>query len=125
MIGPSRLLLARPVRKPPNSSFSTVSATRIRRSISLRSKPAMSPFLLSRLKIRAWVSLSCRPSAPKSPECGGLGNRGRGPLPLQDGSQTAFFLNGEHNYRNPIVACKGDCRPVHDPQVLAQHIAVA
>src|SRR5262245_63295820 len=124
MIGSSRLILARPVRKPPNSCLSTVSAPRIRRSISLRSKPAMSPFLLARLKIRAWVSLSSLPSA-RSPGCGELGYRGRGPLPLQDGSQTAFFLDGEHNYRNPIVAGKGDCGTVHDPQVLAQHVAVA
>src|SRR6476619_4964057 len=119
MIGSSRLILARPVRKPPNSCLSTVSAPRIRRSISLRSKPAMSPFLLARLK--SALGSACDPAHP--PEvagCGGLGYRGRGPLPLQDGSQTAFFLDGEHNYRNPIVAGKGDCCPVHDPQVLAQ-----
>src|SRR6185437_8061359 len=120
MIGSSRLILARPVRKPPNSCLSTASAPRIRRSISLRSKPAMSPFLLARLK-----SALEPPIRPKSLGCGGLGYRGRGPLPLQDGSQTAFFLDGEHNYRNPIVAGKGDCCPVHDPQVLAQHIVVA
>src|SRR6476646_10394320 len=124
MIGSSRLILARPVRKPPNSCLSTASAPRIRRSISLRSKPAMSPFLLARLK-SALGQLVIPPIRPKSPGCGGLGYRGRGPLPLQDGSQTAFFLDGEHNYRNPIVAGKGDCRPVHDFEILPQHIVVA
>jgi len=44
---------------------------------------------------------------------------------LQYRSQAALPLYGEHNYRNPIVAGKGDCRAIHDPQILSQHIIIA
>ena len=44
---------------------------------------------------------------------------------MQHRSQAALLLDGEHNYRNPIVPGKGDRRPVHDPQILPQYIGIA
>src|SRR3990172_320724 len=130
MIGSSRLALARPVRKPPNSCLSTLTAPRIRRSISLRSKLAMSPFPAcpppalalsgTGAKLRSAppnrLSVSSSPSAVY---------RGRGALSLQDRSQAALALDGKHNYRNPIVPGKGDCGPVHDAQILLKDVVIS
>src|SRR3990172_12224369 len=125
MIGSSRLALAGPVRKPPNSCLSTPKAPRIRRSISFRSKLAMSPTPRARFQPPAlWPSsVQPLPRVMRSRSSSVI-YRGRGALPLQHESQAALPLDGKHNYRNPIVPGKGDRGPVHDAQILLKDVVI-
>src|SRR6202521_4892747 len=129
MIGSSRLAEARPVRKPPNSCFSTPRAPRIRRSISFRSKPDMSPSLLPASRATLERNSGQAPfgnqDALKALPWGSIVYGGRGALPLQHESQATLALDGKHNYRNPIVPGKGDCGAIHDAQILLKDVVIA